>query len=66
MHSFVEYIFCEFEYEYLITTIQPDNFGSIAVAKIIGFDYVETINIVDDVQIKELPFNYYHLKNLNK
>ncbi|MBU3187267.1 GNAT family N-acetyltransferase [Clostridium estertheticum] len=62
----MEYIFSKFGYEYLITTIQPDNFGSIAVAKKIGFDYIETINIVDDGQIEELPFNYYHLENLNR
>ncbi|MCB2298154.1 GNAT family N-acetyltransferase [Clostridium tagluense] len=66
MQAFVEYIFSKFGYEYLITTIQPDNLGSIAVAKKIGFEYIETINIVDDGQIEELPFNYYHLKNLNK
>lgn len=66
MQVFAEYIFNKFGYEYLIATIQPDNSASIAVAKKIGFEYIETLNIVDDGQIEELPFNYYHLKNLNK
>lgn len=63
--TLIRHTFQKYRYEHIIATVQPLNYSSNAVIKKLGFQFVSTIEILDDGQSEVLPFNYYRLNNPN-
>jgi ribosomal-protein-alanine N-acetyltransferase len=59
----IQHVFRKYCYDHIIATVQPLNHSSNAVIMKLSFQFVSTIEILDDGQVEVLPFNYYRLNN---
>jgi len=61
--AFTAHIFEKYNVDHLVATVQPNNLASNAVARKAGFQYVSTIEMLDNGQTEMLPFHYYRLED---
>lgn len=59
----VAHIFATYGYGHMITTIRPDNTGSIRVAERLGFRLLKTIALPEGDNEPPVPYGYYRLDN---
>ena len=59
--NFIKYIFRTYKYDYIVATVQPENFASIAVVKKAGFELIKTIMSFGGGRTVAVPKNYYKL-----